>query len=85
MPNDGAGMSALAHMSSAHAVEGVPRLARGNVRVPPESPWDPTLALAMARERRAVHEEAVAELLLADLEKAGSPGSFDGTPVPWTS
>jgi uncharacterized protein (TIGR02679 family) len=55
------------------------------VRVPPESPWDPTLALAMARQRCAVHEEAVAELLLADLERAGSPGSFDGTTVPWTS
>jgi hypothetical protein len=29
--------------------------------------WCPALAVAMRRERRAVHEEAVANLLLADL------------------
>lgn len=37
-------------------------------RDPTASPWDPRLAAAMARERRAVHEELVAETLLADLE-----------------
>jgi uncharacterized protein (TIGR02679 family) len=31
------------------------------------SPWDPVLAEVMQRERRAVHEEAVAEILLRDL------------------
>lgn len=35
-----------------------------------ECPWDPALAEALRRERRAVHEEAVAELLLADLARA---------------
>jgi uncharacterized protein (TIGR02679 family) len=36
-------------------------------RPPLATPWGPTLAEAMRRERRAVHEEAVANLLLADL------------------
>jgi uncharacterized protein (TIGR02679 family) len=31
------------------------------------SPWDSALAEAMTRERRAVHEEAVADILLQDL------------------
>lgn len=33
----------------------------------PDSPWDHDLAAAMRRERRAVHEEALAESLLTDL------------------
>jgi uncharacterized protein (TIGR02679 family) len=36
-------------------------------RPPLATPWCPALAEAMGRERRAVHEEAVADLLLADL------------------
>lgn len=35
---------------------------------PLDSPWDPALAEAMRHERRAVHEEAVADTLLADLD-----------------
>lgn len=34
-----------------------------------DSPWDPALAEALRRERRAVHEEVVAELLLSDLAR----------------
>lgn len=34
-----------------------------------ESPWDPTLAEAMSAEGRAVHEEAVLDALLGDLER----------------
>jgi hypothetical protein len=36
-------------------------------RPPLATPWCPELAEAMRRERRAVHEESVANLLLADL------------------
>lgn len=36
-------------------------------RPPLAAPWCPALAEAMLRERRVVHEEAVANLLLADL------------------
>ncbi|MGH7822044.1 MAG: DUF2399 domain-containing protein [Candidatus Binatia bacterium] len=36
-------------------------------RAPAASPWEPALASAMGSERRAVHEELVAETLLADL------------------
>ena len=36
-------------------------------RFPPTCPWDPLLSEAMVRERRAVHEELVAETLLTDL------------------
>ena len=35
--------------------------------VPLASPWDPELAMAMSRERRAVHEESLTDLLLSDL------------------
>lgn len=42
-------------------------------RPPLATPWCPALADAMRRERRVVHEEAVANLLLADL--AEDPGS----------
>lgn len=34
---------------------------------PLASPWDPALAHALRHERRAVHEEAVADILLQDL------------------
>jgi Protein of unknown function C-terminus (DUF2399) len=36
-------------------------------RPPLATPWCPALAEAMREERRVVHEEAVAHLLLADL------------------
>ncbi len=36
----------------------------------PASSWDPNLAEAMRREGRAVHEEAVAEILLEDLTRS---------------
>jgi uncharacterized protein (TIGR02679 family) len=42
-------------------------------RPPLATPWCPALADAMRTERRVVHEEAVADLLLADL--AADPGS----------
>jgi uncharacterized protein (TIGR02679 family) len=38
-------------------------------RQPLATPWCPALADAMRRERRVVHEEAVANMLLADLAK----------------
>lgn len=41
-------------------------------RVPKSSPWDPELALALARQRRAVHEELVAGTLLLDLARCGA-------------
>jgi len=44
-------------------------------RAPPATPWCPALAEAMRRERRAVHEESVADLLLADLAPALSGGA----------
>ncbi len=37
------------------------------------SPWDPALAEAMSRERRAVHEEVVADILLRDLDTPKLP------------
>ena len=40
---------------------------------PLESPWDPALARAMHAERKAVHEEAVADLLVLDLSTSSEP------------
>lgn len=42
-----------------------------------ESPWDPALAETMRHERRAVHEEAVADTLLADLALSRPPGAAE--------
>ncbi len=43
-----------------------------------EAPWDPPLADALARRGRALHEEAVLDLLLGDLRAAASsqPGAM---------
>ena len=38
-----------------------------------ESPWDPALADAMRETRKAVHEEAMADLLLLDLSSSIEP------------
>lgn len=58
----------------------------GLVGGPVDAPWDPDLTSAMVRVGRAVEEEAVAELLAADLLERPSPPSARGaSPSPETT